>query len=118
MFTNIDGIWDIPEKARHKELADKADMPDKADQETYIKAAQKYLDTEAQSRGYDGILSACTYANSTSPRFRDEGKACVEFRDAVWLKCYKLLEDFNAGTIEQPTLKKFLKKLPAITWPI
>lgn len=115
MFTYKDGVWAIPDKDQHKALLDAdGELPT---QDEYIVAAQDYLDKEAKSRGYDGILSACSYAESTSPRFSSEAKACIEFRDDVWLKCYKLLDDFNAGTIEQPTMKKFLKKLPSITWP-
>lgn len=115
MFTYHDGEWAIPDKDKHKALLDGVGVL--PTQDDYIIAAQDYLDKEAKSKGYDGILSACSYAASTSPRFSSEAKACIEFRDDVWLKCYQLLDNLNDGTIDQPTMKQFLKKLPSITWP-
>ncbi|MGI9217127.1 MAG: hypothetical protein ACR2JA_09050 [Hydrogenophaga sp.] len=81
-------------------------------------AVQQHLDATAQARGYDSILSACTYAASTSARFRPEGAACIAWRDAVWLHCHAVLAAVMAGARPTPTAAELLAELPAaIQWP-
>lgn len=84
----------------------------------YTDAVQVYLDTEAQTHNYDGILSACTYASSSIPKFAAEGKACVVWRDAVWAECYTILGLVQAGQRTPPTIPELLAALPAMTWPV
>jgi hypothetical protein len=49
-----------------------------------VRTVQMRLDALAQSWGYDSILSLCTYSTSGVERFRAEGQAGVDFRDATW----------------------------------
>jgi hypothetical protein len=83
----------------------------------YVTAVQAMLDEKAQERRYDNILSACTYATSTQPRFQAEGQACVAWRDAVWSKCYQLMADVDAGVLPQPTIEELIAMLPTMEWP-
>lgn len=83
----------------------------------YTDAVQKHLDDEAKTRNYDSILSACSYATSTNPRFSAEGQACVAWRDAVWAECYTILELVQTGRRAPPTIPELLAALPAMTWP-
>jgi hypothetical protein len=83
----------------------------------YTAAIQAMLDTKAQERHYDGILSACTYATSSVPSFAAEGQACVDWRDAVWSESYALMAQVEGGTLAQPTIAGLLAMLPAMTWP-
>lgn len=79
--------------------------------------AQARLDTWAQSRGYDGILSACTYATSQVPRFQAEGQRCVDLRDQTWARLYEILAEVEAGTRPVPmSLAEIEADLPALTW--
>jgi len=79
--------------------------------------AQSRLDTWAQSRGYDGILSACTYATSQIPRFQAEGQHCVDLRDQTWARLYEILAEVEAGTRPVPlSLAEIVVDLPALTW--
>ena len=79
--------------------------------------AQSRLDTWAQSRGYDGILSACTYATSQVPRFQAEGQRCVDLRDQTWARLYEILAEVETGTRPVPmSLAEIAADLPALTW--
>ena len=81
-------------------------------------AVQKRLDDFAATRYYNSILSACTYATSTVPRFAAEGQYCVEARDATWAKCYEILSAVQAGTRPMPTgYADIESELPVLTWP-
>lgn len=81
------------------------------------RVVQIRLDSVAQQRGYDGILSACTYVASAVPRFKAEAEAAVAWRDAVWSKCYEILAQAQAGERAVPSLGEVLQELPQIQWP-
>ena len=80
-------------------------------------AVQEHLDAWARARGYDSILSACSYAASTDARFGPEGRAAVAARDAMWAACYLILAAVEAGTHEIPTEESLIAALPPLAWP-
>lgn len=79
-------------------------------------AVQEHMDKTAQTRNYDNIFTACSYANSTDPRFKSEGEACVAWRDAVWNTCYAILAAVKAGQRHIPTVDELIAELPALEW--
>lgn len=88
-------------------------------QTRYTALIQLWLDEFAQTRGYDHINSACTYATSTDPTFRAEGEYCVALRDATWRTGYALLAEVQAGTRPVPTEDELKALLPigSAEWP-
>ena len=83
----------------------------------YTAAVQAHLDAFAQTRNYDGILSAATYASSTVPKFQAEGQYAVEARDAIWAMCYAILADVQGGQRAMPSQAELIAELPALVWP-
>ena len=79
---------------------------------------QKRLDNFARTRKYDGILSACTYATSTVPKFAAEGRYCVNARDNTWATLYKILAEVQAGTRPMPSGYADIEPLLSVLkWP-
>lgn len=87
-------------------------------QGSIVAATQARLDDFARTRNYDGILSACTYATSTVPKFAAEGQYCVEARDATWAKLYAMLAEVEGGTRPMPSGYSDTEgELPELVWP-
>ena len=87
-------------------------------QASIVTATQLRLDSFAQTRNYDNILSACTYASSSVPRFQAEGQTCVNQRDATWAKLYEIMAEVQAGTRPMPTgYTDIESELPVLVWP-
>ena len=80
---------------------------------------QQRLDAFAQTRGYDGILSAASYAASSNPTRRVEGQYAVDCRDATWDKLYEILAAVVAQTRPIPqSFAEIESELPALAWPV
>lgn len=82
-------------------------------------ATQSRLDAFARTRGYDGILSAATYATSSVPKFQSEGQYCVDARDSTWATLYAIMADVQSGNRQMPSGYADIEaELPALEWPI
>lgn len=79
-------------------------------------AVQAMLDARAQQSGYDGILSAASYAGESTGAFAAEGAAFQTWRSAVWAACYAALGSHGEGD-PLPTMASFLAELPAYIAP-
>ena len=73
----------------------------------FEQVVQRHLDATAKSKGYESVLSACTYASYANP-FQAEGQAFTAWRGNVWSYCYEQINVFT-GTVEDfiLTLPKF-----------
>lgn len=74
-------------------------------------AVQALLDARAQQSGYDGILSAASYAADPTGVFTAEGQAFSTWRSTVWAACYTALGAHDPAD-PVPGLADFLATLP------
>ena len=110
--------WTVTDKSAEV-IAAEAAVAAQAFQAAVVTATQARLDTFANTRNYDGILSACTYASSAVPKFQSEGQYCVNARDNTWAALYALMADVQAGTTPMPaTIDEVVALLPELTWPV
>ena len=85
----------------------------------YTKQIQEALDTFAQTRHYDNIMSACSYAESTDPIFKAEALYCIQLRDITWRQAYIAMDAVLAGTRPLMTIEELIAELPigSAEWP-
>lgn len=84
-----------------------------------VASVQQRLDEFARTRGYDSILSACTYATSQVPDFAVEGQYCVAVRDQTWAKLHQIMTEVEAGARPLPTgYSDIENELPVLEWPL
>jgi hypothetical protein len=83
----------------------------------YSDAVQSLLDTEAQRRGYDGVLSMVSYSGDSHPKFGTEGSAAKSWRTACWAQCYAILAAVESGARPMPTVAELLAEMPVFVLP-
>lgn len=81
-----------------------------------IDGTQDYMDEVARTRGYDSILSACSYVSTGVERFDVEGEQARIWRSAVWAYCYAQLDLVLEGKRSIPSLEELIEELPKISW--
>lgn len=82
-------------------------------------AVQSRLDAFAQGRGYDNIVSACSYATSQHPKYGPEGRYCVSAREQTWDALFAIEAQVIAGTRPMPAGYEDIEAdLPALVWPV
>lgn len=81
-------------------------------------AVQAELDRQAQAKGYDNIVSACSYAAQPSGApFQAEGAAFLKWRSDVWSQAYATLAEVKAGTRPMPTPAESVAAMPRLVLP-
>jgi len=112
----VSGAWLLTKTVEDLNAADIAAL--KAERvKAYTEAVQAHLDSTAQDKGYDSIISLCTYATSTNAKFAAEGQAGVEWRDSIWTASYAILNDVESGARSEPTVDALIAELPQLNWP-
>lgn len=85
--------------------------------DSIIKAAQHSLDDFAKQKGYDSLLSATSYANSSIPSFMEDAKRAILLRDQTWAKLYEIMDEVKNGTRPMPESFETIKsELPDLRW--
>lgn len=80
---------------------------------------QRRLDEFAMTRGYDGIVSACSYATSQHPKYGPEGRYCVTTREDTWDVLFQIEADVMAGLRPIPlSYDEIEPELPVLVWPV
>lgn len=75
---------------------------------------QQLLDAKAREKGYDDILSACSYAGYDND-FRAEGEAFGIWRAKVWKYGYGLLNAIAEGKHKMPkSFDEILAEMPTL----
>lgn len=75
---------------------------------------QQLLDAKAREKGYDDILSACSYAGYDND-FRAEGEAFGIWRAKVWKYGYALLNAIAEGKHKMPaSFDEILAEMPTL----
>lgn len=75
---------------------------------------QQLLDAKARDKGYDDILSACSYAGYDND-FRAEGEAFGIWRAKVWKYGYGLLNAIAEGKHKMPkSFDEILTEMPTL----
>jgi hypothetical protein len=99
------------------EVVDCSPPSAEAVQNMIVVEVQARLDAFAKTRGYDGILSASTYAASAVPQFASEGQRAISLRDQTWQVLYQILADVKAGNRPVPSsFSQIEKDLPDLAW--
>ena len=77
---------------------------------------QTYIDNFAHTRDYDNAVYCISYKDSIIPRFKNEAKRMMVYRDLCWA----IATDFNAkyknGERDRPTLEEIMTALPVLSW--
>lgn len=80
---------------------------------------QQRLDDFAATRGYDDIVSACSYATSQHAKYGPEGRYCVTAREETWDVMFAIEAQVVAGTRPMPTSYAEIEpELPVLAWPV
>ena len=80
---------------------------------------QSRLDAFARTRGYDSIMSCCTYAISPNLQFKAEAEYCVDARDATWSTVYEIFADVDSEVRPLPVdFAEIEPELPVLVWPV
>lgn len=83
-----------------------------------VAAIQAELDRQARLKGYDDIVSACSYASGDADDpFQAEGKKFLKWRGQVWAQAYAVLAEVQAGQRALPTPEEAVASMPTLVLP-
>ena len=84
-----------------------------------LAGTQSRLDSFANTRGYSDIMSACSYADSTIAKFKQEALYCIEARDTTWVAAYNIINEVDKKSRPLPeSFYAIESELPELSWPV
>lgn len=107
----IPGLTEVPDEPQEPPTTDEI-------QAQIVGLTQRRLDLFAQTRGYDSILSAASYAGDSNLRLAKEGDYAKLMRSQTWETLYGLLAEVEAGTrLMAAGFEDVESLLPTLEWP-
>lgn len=79
-------------------------------------SVQSHMDAAAAAKGYDNIMSACSYA-AFANAFQAEGQAFLVWRADCWVACYGVMSDVESGERPIPSESELIAELPELVLP-
>lgn len=98
-------------------LVGKEDIPQLAvalEQESVVR---QYLNAGAQTKHYDSITTACSYANSANVTFKSDADTCIAWRDDCWEHYLIYVAGVESGASVW-TDEALISYLPKLVWPV
>jgi hypothetical protein len=77
----------------------------------YTSAIDVQLHSKAVEKGYDNILSACSYTGYPN-FFEEESKRFVKWRADVWIYAKDILYNVQNNISPLPTIEEFILNMP------
>lgn len=77
---------------------------------------QAYIDTFAHTRDYDNAIYCISYKDSIVPRFKNDAKRMMVYRDLCWAIATDFNLKYKSGERERPTLEEIMNALPELSW--
>ena len=77
----------------------------------YTSAIDTQLNSKAVEKGYDNILSACSYTGYPN-FFEEESKRFVKWRADVWVYAKEILYNVQNNISPLPTIEEFILNMP------
>ena len=77
---------------------------------------QAYIDNFAHTRDYDNAVYCISYKDSIIPRFKNEAKRMMIYRDLCWAIATNFNLKYKNGERDRPTLEEIMTALPVLSW--
>lgn len=114
----VNGVWTqqwVSRPAGPQEIAQRQQEI----RDRITRRVQQRLDDFARTRGYDDIVSACSYATSTHAKYGPEGRYCVTAREETWDVMFSIEAQVQSGLRPIPlTYEEIESELPVLAWPV
>ena len=96
-------------------LSEELETKKESIRKSIINQVQARLDNFAKEKGYDSILSACSYKDSTNTIFANEAQIAILARDNTWTALYQVQLDVDNNLIPMPLSIDDIE-LPELKW--
>ena len=83
-----------------------------------IKQTQANLDDFVKQKGYDNVVSAVSYINSSNTIYQSEANTVIHLRDETWSTLYGIIDQIKANTIQVTSYSQIANSLPSLVWPV